>query len=81
MMKRSILCLAALLLSACGASGALYLPDHPRHKANPLNKEPQRKSDGAQSATPAAPAAASAPNPSAAPQPNPDPAAAPAPQP
>lgn len=59
-MKRSILCLAALLLAACGASGALYLPDQqPPRSNNPLKKE-QRKTD-AQPAPAEAPPAATPP--------------------
>lgn len=48
-MKRCILCLAVLLLAACGASGPLYLPGTQPHKG-PLKKE-HRKTDG----TPATP--------------------------
>ncbi len=49
-MKRCILCLAALSLAACGASGPLYLPGQDPHKTG-LHKKEQRKND----ATPAAP--------------------------
>jgi predicted small lipoprotein YifL len=49
-MKRCILCLAVLLLAACGSSGALYLPGQETHKGG-LQKK-QRKND----ATPAVPA-------------------------
>jgi len=52
-MKRCILCLAALSLAACGASGPLYLPGHEKHKSGILSKE-QRKTG----ATPESPAAA-----------------------
>lgn len=75
-MKRCILCLAVLLLAACGASGPLYLPGTQPHKS-PLKKE-HRKTDGTpatpEDAPPAAPEAQPAP---AAPEstPNPPPAA------
>ena len=90
-MKRCILCLAALLLAACGASGALYLPDHPRPKPGLGNR--QHKSDGAQQpapaanppaapdAAPAAPAAPPASPPAGAAPANPDTSTPPATQP
>ena len=87
-MKRCILCLAVLLLAACGSSGPLYLPGQDPHKAG-LHKKEQRKNE----ATPAAPAqtppaaaeqpAAPAPQPEAAPTPAPaaDPGSNPPPAP
>lgn len=38
-MKSCLALLATLLLAACGASGGLYLPDHPHQKDNPLHKK------------------------------------------
>ena len=71
-MKRCILCLAALALAACGASGPLYLPGHEKHKSSLFSKE-QRKTG----ATPAD----AAPNPEPGPAPSsPADAAPPAPQ-
>jgi len=41
-MKRCIFPLSALLLAACGSSGALYLPDQgPKHD-NPLKKDARK---------------------------------------
>ena len=37
-MRTCLLCLAALLLAACGASGALYLPGQPPKHEGPLKK-------------------------------------------
>jgi predicted small lipoprotein YifL len=83
-MKRCILCLAALLLAACGASGALYLPGHERPKSGLPGKE--RQKSGASQAAPAttpAQSAAPAPNSPSTPvsnvAPNPAPAATPPP--
>ena len=66
-MKRCILCLAALALAACGASGPLYLPGHEKHKSSLFSKE-QRKTgatpaDAAPSPTPAPSSPADAPPP------------------
>ncbi len=75
-MKRCILCLAALSLAACGASGALYLPGQEKPKSNLLSKD--RKNGSAQaSPAPAAPPAAT----DTAPAPAPEPQAAPPAQP
>lgn len=42
-MKRlCLLCLAALLLAGCGASGGLYLPDQEPKHDNPLKKDPRK---------------------------------------
>jgi len=38
-MRTCLLCLAALLLAACGASGGLYLPDQPPKHEGPLKKD------------------------------------------
>ncbi len=62
-MKTSLLCLAALLLAACGASGGLYLPDQPPKHDTPLKKDPRKAP-----AQPDAPAPAADPN-APAPQP------------
>ncbi|MFI4979830.1 MAG: lipoprotein [Nevskiales bacterium] len=73
-MKRCILCLAVLLLAACGASGPLYLPGTQPHKSA-LKKE-HHKTDGtpatAEDAPPAAPEAQPAPGaPESTPNPSP----------
>lgn len=67
-MKRCILCLAALSLAACGASGPLYLPGHQKAKSSVLRKE-QNKTG------PSSPAPAPATSPADAPAPAPPPAA------
>ena len=67
-MKRCILCLAALALAACGASGPLYLPGHQKAKSSVLRKE-QNKTG------PSSPAPAPAASPADAPAPAPPPAA------
>ena len=85
MMKRCILCLAALALVACGASGPLYLPGHEKHKSGLLSKE-QRKTganpDSPAAAPPNSPADAPATaQPPAAPDVAPKPDVSPAPAP
>ena len=69
-MKRCILCLAVLLLAACGASGPLYLPGTQPHKGA-LKKE-HHKTDGTPAPEDAQPDAADQP---AAPEAQPAPAA------
>jgi predicted small lipoprotein YifL len=71
-MTRLLCCLAALLLAACGASGALYLPDQEPPKSSALGSKDPRKAQQSQvpmlpSATPAASAPGTPPTAPAAP--------------
>ena len=56
-MRTCLLCLAALLLAACGASGGLYLPDQPPKHDGPLKKDPRKTPAQPESPAPADPAA------------------------
>ena len=80
-MKRCILCLAALSLAACGASGPLYLPGHQKAKSSVLRKEQNKTGPSSPAPAPAAsPADAPAPAPPQQPQAGaPDAGAAPKP--
>jgi len=68
-MKRCILCLAALSLAACGASGPLYLPGHQKPHSNVLRKQQDKTG-------PSSPASAPAASPADAPAPAQEPQAA-----
>ncbi len=67
-MTRLLCCLAALSLAACGASGALYLPDQAPPKPNAFGSKERKLPQ--QSPAPATPDAAPA-TPTPAPAPNP----------
>jgi predicted small lipoprotein YifL len=69
-MTRCILCLAALLLAACGQSGALYLPDQAPPKPSLVKKDP-RKDDSNQPAAPGTQSSPATPAPEAPPSPQP----------
>ena len=53
-MKRCILCLAALSLAACGASGPLYLPGHQKPHSNVLRKQQDKTGPSSPASAPAA---------------------------
>ncbi len=72
-MKRCILCLAALSLAACGASGPLYLPGHQKAKSSVLRKEQNKTGPSSPAPAPAAPATSPADAPAPAPQQQPQP--------